>query len=361
MNKKISNLEIGVLNYFSTRAFFIGLTFNSLIRLVKQDSWIVPLLSLIVGFIFILAVNYISNYKPDFNITEKINSLFGNISSKVVLIFLFIIVFVYCIINYINLNNFIHGQFLNNTPIMIISIMFMIAMAYILYKGIVVIARTSSVLFYIGIILFIISLFMLIPSFEISNLKPFFQFSGKNLVKSINCFYALNISPMFILTIIPKKDIENPKIKKAITLSYLLSTITLFFVIFATISTFGYELTSLYEYPEFHVLKHIYFIGTSSRIESILVIQWIFDSFIYNILALYFCSVCIKNFSKKIKISLKNLGLLCCAVVLVMVNLLSRYDIYLNNFILKYAYVSISIIVSLLTIIICLKIKIGKS
>ena len=35
-------------------------------------------------------------------------------------------------------------------------------------------------------------------------------------------------------------------------------------------------------FPEFQVLKQISLIGISSRIESILAIQWLFDLFIFN-------------------------------------------------------------------------------
>ena len=50
INKKLNNMEFATLCYFLIRASFVGITFNYLIRTVKQDAWIVPIIGLIVGF-----------------------------------------------------------------------------------------------------------------------------------------------------------------------------------------------------------------------------------------------------------------------------------------------------------------------
>ena len=47
IKKKITNFEIATLNYFVTRAFLVGMTFNALINVMKRDSWLIPLISII--------------------------------------------------------------------------------------------------------------------------------------------------------------------------------------------------------------------------------------------------------------------------------------------------------------------------
>jgi len=71
-NRKISNFEFGALNYFITRALLIGITFNAIVNIMKQDSWIIPILSVIPSYIFILLINYIMKYEPTLDISEKI-------------------------------------------------------------------------------------------------------------------------------------------------------------------------------------------------------------------------------------------------------------------------------------------------
>ena len=62
IKNKLDNFDVGTLNYFITRAFLTGFLFNSLLNLIKQDSWIIPLIGIIIGIIFTLLVIYIYRY-----------------------------------------------------------------------------------------------------------------------------------------------------------------------------------------------------------------------------------------------------------------------------------------------------------
>ena len=358
--KKLNNMEFAILNYFLTRAFFIGITFSCLTRMIKQDSWLVPLISIIIGIVFIALINYIINYKCSMCIIDKIKSLFESKSNIIICILLILTGIFYNIANATNLNNFIHTQFLNKTPIIIISLIFLSVALYILTKGINVITKTTVIIFYMSIFLVIISVIGLVPRFELSNLKPMFQYDIKGLFDSLKFYYAFNITPMLFLTIIPKDDIKNPKIFKSLSISYIVSTLAIFMAIILTIGVFGYELTSIYEYPEYQVLKQISLIGVSSRIESILVIQWIFDLFIYNIFIIYFICNCIKKTITKKDLNINLIYSVYCIFLIIILNYISRYNIFIENFILKYAFKYISIITIILTVTICIKIKLRK-
>lgn len=358
--KKLNNMEFSILTYFLTRAFFIGITFSCLTRIIKQDSWIVPLISIFIGLIFILLINYIFNYKESMCISEKIKQLFNSKIAFIINILIILIGIFYNIANSVNLNNFIHTQFLNKTPILVISILFLLVTLYILTKGINVITKTSVIIFYVCITLVFISFMGLSMKFSLSNLKPYFQFDSKELFKSLRFYYAFNMTPMLFLTVIPKSNIKNPKILKSMSLSFIISTITTFISIILILGVFGYELTMLYEYPEFQVLKQISIVGLSSRIESILVMQWLFDLFIFNVFIIYFICNSIKQLVTKKDLKINLIYFIYCIILVTTLNYISRYNIYIENFILRYAYNYISIITLSLTVIICIKIKLRK-
>jgi len=357
-NRKISNFEFGALNYFITRALLIGITFNAIVNIMKQDSWIIPILSVIPSYIFILLINYIMKYEPTLDISEKIVKLFNKWFGKL-LIFIMVIMFYFiCIVNYLNLNNFVQSQFLSKTPIFIISGIFALASFYILVKGIDVISRTSNILFYIGFILFAISFIGLFTAVKFDNLKPFFTSNSGSYIKALNGYYAFNIVPMFLLTIIPKDKIEKSKIKKTLIISYLISSISIFVIVFQTIAIFGYELTSLYEYPEFLVLKHVTLVGLSSRIESILVMQLLFDIFIFNVFIIYFMSQNIKTLT-----SIKKSGLIyfiVCILVIIGTTYFSKYNIYLDSLMENWIPIIISIFSIIMVLLISIKIKMNR-
>lgn len=358
MKNKITNIQISSLNYFLVRAYIIGITFNALIYSTRQDSWIIPLLSIIPGILLIFFIDYIMNYEPSLNLSEKILKLFKNKIGSIIIVLYTLFSFMMCVVNYLNLNNFIQSQFLNKTPILVISIVFGVATLYILFKDILVICRTSNILFYINIILFLVSFLGLIPTSNLSNLMPIFQSNITDYMSGINCFYAFNIGPIFLLTIIPKNNIKSKKLKNSLILSYIIAIITLFITIFVTLATFGYELTYLFEYAEFHVLKHVSLLGLSSRIESILVMQFLFDVLIFNIFILYFIGNSIKNVTK-----LKNINLIyfILNILLIFATLyISNYNIFLDKFVTNIIPTVASIFITSLIFLLCIKIKLSK-
>lgn len=355
--RKITNFEIASLNYFVTRAFLVGMTFNALINVTKRDSWIIPLISIPFDIIFILIINKIINYEPDLNIVQKITKLFGKIIGSIILIFICIFLLMMGTLNYLTLNNFIQSQFLTRTPMIAITILFMITIFYILCKGITVISRTSNILFYINVLLFVISFSGLISSFELENLKPIFMSSTKDYLSGINSYYAFHIAPMFLLTMIPKNKVINPKIKKTLIISTIFSSITMFAVIFATLSTLGYELAALYEYPEFHVLKQATLVGASSRIESILVIQLIFDIFIYCTLIIYLMGNGIKEIIKVKKI--KIIYFVCCSLLVITTTFAAKYNIYIDNLMVNIIPIISTIFTFFVTLLIYFKVKLN--
>ena len=357
-NKKINNFSIATLNYFVTRAFLVGMTFNALINVVKRDSWLIPLISIPLDILFIFVLNKIIDYEPDLNLPQKVIKLFGKIIGKVILILICFYIISIGILNYLTLNNFIQSQFLPKTPLIAISILFMITIFYILCKGLNVICITSTILLYINVFLFIISFSGLISSFDFSNLKPMFMSSTKDYLSGVNSYFAFHIAPMFLLTMIPKNKVDKPKFGRTLIISTIISSITMFCVILATLSTLGYELTALYEYPEFLVLKQATIIGVSSRIESILVIQLIFDIFIYCTLIIYFLGNSVKKITKFKNINI--IYLISCILITIGTIYAAKYNIYVDNLMVKTNPIISTIFIICTTLILCFKVMITK-
>ena len=359
IKKKISNLELATLTYFIIRSFLVGVTFNSLISSMKQNSWMTPLICIIPGIIYILATIFIMNYRPNLNINEKLDKLFPKTISHFFIIIISIILLFACTLNFLNLNNFIQSQFLSRTPILIISIILSIAALYVVFKGLNTISRTSNILFYISIIFFFTTIFGLISKSRIFNIMPLFNIKTNNYLEGINTFYAFHICPIFILTIIPKNKLQNGKIKKVVIWAFLIAIISISLSIFITIAAFGYKLALLYEYPLFHILKHISITGFAARIESILVMQLIFDFFICHTLLIYFISTNIKHLTRT---KSNNIWyIIISTIIIIGTFLFSKYSIYLDEFLKLIIPLFTSILATIIVALICIKIKMSKS
>ena len=329
--KKITNLEVGSIIYFLMHAYFIGITFNSIITILKQDSYLGIILGSIIGLIPLLIYLYIFNYEPSLNLNEKNIKLFGKYIGNIINIIISIFTLLIITISFSNLVTIIHSDYLSKTPIILVIITFLIPIYYSVYTGLKSICRASLIFLYITIILVIISNLGLLIQIDINNFKPFF-YNNNNLFNGSIYFVIYNITPLYLINIIPKNDIvNNNKTNKYIIIFYLLSILSLLAVTLNIIGIFGIKLTSLYQYPEFQILKHVSIIGISSRIDSILFIQWIFDILIFVIIGLYY----VVSTSQSILHEKNNIFLTIYCILILSLTLIVPNDLFINILSLK--------------------------
>ena len=296
MKKMLSSFEISTLMFYVMRCSFIGITINNLIYIAKQDSYISILFGFIIGFIPLFLFFYLSKYRSDLNFVELVELVVGKKIGKVLNILFSIFILLFSTIAYWNLINFITSQYLSNTPAIAISIVFLLPTIYLLSKGIVVIAKSSIIIFYICIFLSLLPLIGLFFQTNLDNLLPFMNNGSIPILKGSYIYIANNILPICLLLIIPRDMVyDENKFQKKLVLFYCITSLLLFILFFLTLSIFGVKLAKMYQYPEFHLLKKVSLIGFIQRTESTLSIQWILDIFMSNILALYFFCQSIKT------------------------------------------------------------------
>jgi hypothetical protein len=284
--KKITNLEIGTITYFLIRSCLFSICFNTLIQVSKQDSYISIIIGAIIGIIPLSVFYLLFNYEPSLNIFQKIKVLLGKYLGSIVNIILVLLIFSISVILFNDLITFIRYQYLDNTPIFIISIAFGLVIYYTLIKGINSILRASSIFFFMCIILFIISISGLIFKIDISNYTPSLI---NNYYRGSFLCLSYNLLPMILLLQIPKERIvQNSKSFKFIIVFYLIAILSVVMTLLSVIGIFGWKLSLLYNYPEFQILKYVYFKGLSSKLDSILYLQCLFDTVIYIIFSSFF-------------------------------------------------------------------------
>lgn len=353
---KINKSEMGALTFFLVRAFYIGITLNNLINLARQDSYISMIIGFIIGFIPLIFIYYIFNYEPYLSLPKKNIKLFGNIFGTIINIAIVWFTFFIILLLFCNLITFISNQYLNMTPTIIISIAFMVAIVYVLIHGINTICRTAMILFFFTIILYLLSLIGLFREINVDNFKPFLENGYNMMIKGSYSFVTYNVLPLYLLLIIPQKNIDNQKFFKYITIGYIIASISLFLVLITTIGIFGIKLCTLYEYPEFQVLKYVSLIGSSARIDGILIIQWIFDLLLFIMIGMYF----IVETTKTIFKVNKHICSYILAILLIIINEFINRNLIVSD-LSTYTFTHIiSIFISSLLVIMFISIKVKK-
>ncbi len=274
-----NRLSYVAVSYFLSRSFFIGIVFSLFIRTSKTDSWLSFLISFGIGFLFLFLIQYIASYEPEKSLREKYILVFPKAYPLMIGLSCLLFFFLACI-GFWNLSNLLTSQFLNKTPKFVIQLSFLVPLMLLLKKDTKIIARVALILFYISIFLFLFSLIGLIFQFQFSHFLPAFQ---ANVTKPIFPFLGFQVFPLFLLLIFP-----NLEIKKDMRKGFCLSSLSLFLVIVMIVGVLGIELSLVYQYPEFHILKRAYENILTYRLENILAIQWLFDIFI-------FCAVSLKG------------------------------------------------------------------
>lgn len=275
------NLGYSAAAYFIYRSSFVGISSVALVTLSKQNAWISILIAFILGIIPLYIFYMIAKYKPDYNIIHKIDDLFKH-TSLIIKLLLAISVFSITLLSFWNLTNLVVSQFLSKTPVYVISLTMIIPIIYLTCQDSKVIARVSLILFFIALILFGASAIGLTGSFNLENIGPISEYNPLN---GALAYISYNVLPIFILLIFPNKNIKH-----SLIIGYVSSFISLFIVMFFLIGVLGINLLTIYQYPEFHILKFAFEKSLTVRLENVLSTQWILDIFIFTSIGLKYCN-----------------------------------------------------------------------
>ena len=258
------------LTYFITRSSMFGIGFFLIFQNSGKDSWISVLLGTILGVIVLYIYNLIKKHLNKNKLEEKLKETFiGKIY-----IFIFIIFYLYLItIIFILLPLFVNSFYLTTTPKIIINIPFLFLAIYITFKGKTILENLSSFLCVFSLIIILFFGISLTGYCDLSNLLPTFT-TGTNDIIKCSLIYASITSIPQIITINYRNDFKTT-IK-----NYLLSSFTIFIIVFFTIIALGEPLLKIYSFPEYTVLRQIKILNFIENIENISAFIWYFDLFI---------------------------------------------------------------------------------
>lgn len=286
--KKNSYLEIASLVIIQTVTTFFGISVSILKEGAGVNAWLSALISYIIGIIPLLMIIYISNYKEDQNLNEKINSLFGNKIGFIINILFSLLLVSLGITLLYNINNFILSQFLYRTPFLVSCILFIIVIVYCANKGINVISKIAMLLLTINIALYTINILALVQHIDITNFLPLLKENTSNIIPTSLKIASINYLPLLIILIIPKNKITVPtKYTKTIVIAYIIGALISFGLVITTFGVLGIDLVNAFEYSEYIVLRKIKLLGFLERIENIISLQWIIGSFVYLTIITY--------------------------------------------------------------------------
>ena len=258
------------LTYFIARSSMFGIGFFNIFQNAGKDAWISVILGTMLGIIVLYIYNKIKTNLNGKKLKDTLNETFiGKIYN-----ILFIVFYLYLMtIIFILLPLFVNSFYLTTTSKLVINIPFLILAIYITFKGKEVIENLSTFLCIFSVLIIIFFAISLTGYSDLTNIIPILSNGTKNVLKCAFIYAAITSIPQ-IITINYSNDFKNT-IK-----DYLLSSITLFGIIFFTIIALGEPLLKIYSFPEYTVLRQIKILNFIENIENISSFIWYFDLFI---------------------------------------------------------------------------------
>jgi spore germination protein KB len=307
-NNIISAFQFGILAFFLTGGLFVGLGISSIFSLNARDAWIAVLISPIICIIPTLLLIAIINYHPDKNIFEKIKLLFGKWIGTFINIILMVYVLALVVMVLWSNTSFAITMYLTKTPEYFVAGIFIFAAIYAVIKGIEAIARLSEILFFLTLIILATITFTLVFQINLDFLKP-------TLIKGINPVIMLSfnlssylLTPLIMLPAIPKNSITKNKNTIWFLLGGIFMGIMLLFAVFFLIpGVITPELSAIYRFPAYYILRKIDIGGVINNVENFLALHWYFNTFLLITIGIYFISKGIEDLFKVKKSKKKNI------------------------------------------------------
>ena len=298
MIKKTSYI---ILSFFLTRVLFIGIGFNTLINLSKNNV----LLSSILGMLLGLIVLYIFYKKISIN--------------KYILSFMAIVLMISIVITNVSLtSNFL----LLKTPVLMILLVFMIFIIYGSSKNMLTTSRISSIIICPTIMLMVFTLWGLSSLVEFNNLFPLFNTNIIDFIIATLSFMALSVIPNILLI-----NYKNKLNFRDVSLGYVIGSLFVIVLMFYIISIYGYDLAIISKYPEYLILKKVFIVSNINNVENILILESLSCIFITSLV----CANVLKD-------NLSNKIFYVVLLLISIIVLLSLHEIfYLTILIQKYS------------------------
>ncbi len=333
---KIQGLGVSSFVFPLIYSCFLGMASYNIFSVAKVDAYISVALGCIIGIIPFFLIMYILRNSGGEDIIDLNLSLFGNVIGTIINVILNIALILFATLILYNLALFLDTQYIPDTSSLYVKILLITVVIYAASKSIATISRIGQTIFIVNLGLFLLSCIGIISEFDYNNLLPIVSNGTKPIIVGGLEYVVFGVLPLFLLTIIPTKLVKNKEhIVRNSTIMYVISSIIVFLIFLIIMGVLGYEVVSIYKYPEYMVLKKFSLFDIIERIENTLALQNVFSMFIFLTLIVYICSKSIKKVTKNLK-SQELIPTLLGILIVVLSNYIFENSSFATEFILKY-------------------------
>lgn len=230
------NLEKGVISgsqlTFLIAIYLLGSLYRvaTVFRVTHRDVWLAVLTAFLLFILFALVYAKLMQKFPGKNLIQLNDIVYGRYLGKVFSLLYIVFFILMATSNFRFLSDFIVQNYMLETPLIVIAIMFLFVSAWLVRSGIEVLTRVGFICFIIIFIFSVFSLtsFIISGIFELNNFLPVLNIPLMDFVQANHVIISLFYGEVFIfMMLIPYVD-QIKKVNKSIFLGTAMGAAGLF-------------------------------------------------------------------------------------------------------------------------------------
>lgn len=260
-------------------------------RAAGNDAWLAFAVSMLVGLGFASIYVILAQRFPSKNLIEINDLVFGPYLGKLIsLVYLWYFFHLGAVVLR-NFGDFLAGIIFPETPISVFLITMILICASAVRNGIEVLARTSIILTIITTIILSLTSLLSIPRMDFNNLLPVLQTTRlEDFISTVHTSTTFPFGETVVFLLI-FSAVNNPKKLKLATLAaFLFAGTFLIFQAIRNITILG-ALIDIYTYPSFTAVRAVDIFRVITRIEILVVINFLTMGFIKTSILYYAVSL----------------------------------------------------------------------
>jgi spore germination protein KB len=261
---------------------------SPIVAIAKQDAWLSALLSLAFHLLWIPLYFAIANRMKGQSLVMHLGTVLGKRGGKLfALLFILFVPYMIFIMTLRNIGDFLSTSIMPETPEDAIYLLMLIAVFCAVRAGAAVIGRSAEVLFLVVPLLYAIVATSLLPSVEISNPFPVFEYGWKPIVQGSFLLLAFPYLETFLFLFLVH-NVGDPAVwRKSVVRSSLISGGMYVGMILLVIAVLGEGVTSDLTFASYFVVRTISIGDFIQRFEIVVTIFWYISIFFRLTLLMY--------------------------------------------------------------------------
>ncbi|MED4452094.1 endospore germination permease [Metabacillus fastidiosus] len=286
-NEKINFMQLVVI----VTLYIIGPSIlfepSILVSQAKQDAWISTMLGLGIGLLVIQLYSALGNLYPNMTLVEYTEKILGKWLGKTISLLFFIYLMILSASVLRNIGDFITTEFMPETPILAIHILFMSVVIIGTRLGLESVARASEIFFPGVILLFFLIVIAIIPQGNMEQIQPVLENGIKPVLKASTSFIIFPFLELIVFLMIFPFLNQKKDFRKAVSIGAFMGGIVIFIIVALSILVLGPATTERYIYSTYLLSKQINVGDFLTRIEAVLATIWVFSIFIKLTICFY--------------------------------------------------------------------------